>query len=328
MSADAPAARHGLLSPGFWPRYAVTLRPYLLAVSGAAGLVGLAIAPPLPPARLAACLLAFVASYGLGQALTDVFQTDTDALSSPYRPLVRGEIGRGEVLAVSLLGLVLCGAALALASAANLALALLAVLGLAAYTPLKRRWWGGPPCNAAVVALLPAMGLLCGEPSPARAALHPLLLPAVVSVFGSYAVFVVLGYLKDVEADRATGYETVAVRFGRRTAVLVSATFGLVAVAASVAFQARAAIDPSPGRLPGATLWAAGLVCLAAAHVRAWGVRDDAGAHPAVVLSVRAFVLLHLGEAALVRPEFLPPALAILLLFEGALVARPCREQV
>ena len=34
--------------------------------------------------------LAFFVSYGFGQALTDCFQTDTDALSAPYRPLVRG----------------------------------------------------------------------------------------------------------------------------------------------------------------------------------------------------------------------------------------------
>jgi len=54
-----------------------------------------------------------------------------------------------------------------------------------------------------------------------------------MSVFGTYAVFVLIGYLKDVEADRATGYQTIAVRFGRRAAVLVSSVFG------AVAFQPR-----------------------------------------------------------------------------------------
>ncbi len=66
----------------------------------AAGLVGLAAAPPLAFPAFALAFSAFFVSYGLGQALTDVFQMDTDALSSPYRPLVRGEIGRGSVLAV------------------------------------------------------------------------------------------------------------------------------------------------------------------------------------------------------------------------------------
>ena len=80
---------------GFWRAYAITLRPYLFFVSGAAGLVGLAMTD-LPPLAFGAAFLAFFLSYGLGQALTDVFQRDTDALSSPYRPLVRGEIAPGR----------------------------------------------------------------------------------------------------------------------------------------------------------------------------------------------------------------------------------------
>ncbi|MBM3297987.1 MAG: penicillin-binding protein 2, partial [Candidatus Aminicenantes bacterium] len=56
-------------------------------------------------ARLALGFLPLFLSYGFGQALTDCFQTDTDSLSAPYRPLVRGTISRGQVLAVSLGGL-------------------------------------------------------------------------------------------------------------------------------------------------------------------------------------------------------------------------------
>jgi hypothetical protein len=33
---------------------------------------------------------------------------------------------------------------------------------LASYSFFKRRWWAGPAWNAWVVALLPAIGLLCG----------------------------------------------------------------------------------------------------------------------------------------------------------------------
>jgi len=90
---------HRLSSVGFWRAYAITLRPYLFFVSGAAGLVGLALTRlPAPP--FLAAFAAFFFSYGLGQALTDVFQRDTDALSAPYRPLVRGELAPGPVLAV------------------------------------------------------------------------------------------------------------------------------------------------------------------------------------------------------------------------------------
>ena len=44
-----------------------------------------------------------------------------------------------------------------------------------------------------------------------------------------------LGYLKDVEADRATGYDTLPVRFGRPRAVAASAAFCAVGLAGSLA---------------------------------------------------------------------------------------------
>ncbi|MCL4808004.1 MAG: UbiA family prenyltransferase [Thermoanaerobaculia bacterium] len=310
----------------FWSAFLVTTRPYLLPVSGAAGLVGLAISPPASGAVATLAFAALFLSYGLGQALTDVFQTDTDARSAPYRPLVRGLVGRRDVLVASLAGLLGCGAALALANPWNLALALLAVLGLLAYSPLKRTAWGGPPCNAAVVALLPAMGVLSGEPSPVHALRSPLLLPAMASAFLSYAVFVLLGYLKDVEADRATGYLTLPVRSSRRATVAVSVVHGLAAVAASLLLLARGGI--APPSFPLLALWGAGAAGLLASHALAWNVRRDADASPAVTASVVSFVALHLGEAALLRPAyglFAPPVLVFLAV---ALLARPCREQV
>jgi 4-hydroxybenzoate polyprenyltransferase len=310
----------------FWGAFLVTTRPYLLPVSGAAGLVGLAIAPPVSLVTAALAFVALFLSYGLGQALTDVFQTDTDARSAPYRPLVRGLVEKRDVFGVSLAGLLGCGVALAFANIWNLLLALVAVLGLLAYSPLKRRFWAGPPCNSAVVALLPAMGILCGEPSPVRALGNPLLLPAMASAFSSYAVFVLLGYLKDVEADRPTGYVTLAVRFGRRATVLVSLAHALVAIAASSLLIARgAAPDASLAIL---VLWAAGAAGLLASHALAWNVRRDSDASPAITASVISFVALHLGEAALLLPALgllVPPILAFVVL---ALLARPCREQV
>ena len=81
-----------ILSFAFARDYAVTMRPHLLFVSGITGITGLALAPPLPFAATALLCVAFFLSYGFGQALTDCFQLDTDALSSPYRPLVRGTI--------------------------------------------------------------------------------------------------------------------------------------------------------------------------------------------------------------------------------------------
>jgi 4-hydroxybenzoate polyprenyltransferase len=312
-------------SARFWRAYAVTLRPYLCFVSGAAGLAGLALTP-LPGPALGAAFAAFFLSYGLGQALTDVSQQDTDALSAPYRPLVRGELSTKAVIAVSLVGLLACSLVFFALDRRTLAPVAAGVLGLATYTPLKRRWWGGPVWNAWIVALLPCIGFLCGGPA---LAVPPALAPVATSVFGSYAVFVVLGYFKDVEADRATGYETLPVRFGRRAALAVSLSFCAVGLVASAVVVALAG-----GRVAGAeralafALWVAGVVMLGLAHARVAHTRRDADAHPGIALSVRGFVALHLGEAALLRPGLVVPGLLLVALLEAALRARPCQEQV
>jgi len=43
---------------------------------------------------------------------------------------------------------------------------------------------------------------------------------AVCAVFFGYANFVVMGYFKDISADRATGYRTFPVTFGWRAAAI------------------------------------------------------------------------------------------------------------
>jgi 4-hydroxybenzoate polyprenyltransferase len=310
----------------FWRAYWVTLRPYLFFVSGTSGLLGLALGEPIAPASLAAAFVAFSASHGLGQALTDVFQTDTDALSSPYRPLVRGEIAKRSVLVVSLLGLLACTAVFALLSPVTLLFGGLGVLGLLAYTPAKRRFWAGPFWNAWIVGLLPVMGLLCASRSPRAALLHPGLTAAALSTLLTYAVFVLLGYFKDVEADRATGYATLPVRFGRRPSVLVSAVLCVLGLASSLVLLrvAGPGVAPSLGTL----FWTGGALLLLLAHVRILPTKRDEDAHPAIAMVVRGYVLLRLGEVALLRADLALPALAVYALFEVALFRRPCRTQI
>ncbi|HLF13932.1 MAG TPA: UbiA family prenyltransferase, partial [Bacteroidota bacterium] len=132
----------------FFRGYLVTMRPYLLFVSGVTGIAGMSFGDTSDPARLVSIFAACFLSYGFGQALTDCFQTDTDAISSPYRPLTRGAISRNTTLAVSLAGLTGCISVLGYWEPMNILLGTLAGGGLATYTWFKRRWWGGPWYNA------------------------------------------------------------------------------------------------------------------------------------------------------------------------------------
>jgi 4-hydroxybenzoate polyprenyltransferase len=294
------------------------------------GLVGLALADALQGPLLAAAAVPFFLSYGLGQAITDTFQTDTDALSSPYRPLVRGEISREQVVVVSLAGLVLIAVFYALLNPWTLLPTALAVAGVVLYTPFKRRWWGGPPWNSWIVATLPLLGVLLGGGTPVEALARPAVWLAMGSVYFSYAVFVLLGYFKDVEADRTTGYDTIVVHFGRPSAVWVSAVHCALALACSIALV-RASIDAMPSDwagLAGAALWLGGALLLAIAHVRIARTHRDEEAYPAIVLVVIGYVALHLGEATLLRPAFGLAAVLIFPLSVLMLSRRPEKTQV
>jgi len=308
-------------SVGFWRAFATTLRPYLMFISGTAGMVGLALAGDLDWPVFAGSSMAFFLSYGLGQSVTDVFQTDTDALSAPERPLVRGLVRSQDVLGVALVGLALCAVWFAFLNSWTLAVSAMCVFGLIAYTPMKRRWWAGPAWNGWIVALLPLLGVLCAGGSPAQALADERVRIAMGTTLFSYMVFVLLGYLKDVEADRATGYDTIAVHFGRRTAVGASFACALVATVLSFPLVRGGA----PGSV---ALWATGGLVLIGAHASAWNVTSDDRAYPAITASVVGFVALHLGVVAALIPSFTAVGWALAAAAVIGLTMRPSKRQV
>ena len=66
-----------LFSIGFLKGYLITMRPYLLFVSGITGIVGMSLGPDIISIKIILVFLASFLSYGFGQALTDCFQMDT-----------------------------------------------------------------------------------------------------------------------------------------------------------------------------------------------------------------------------------------------------------
>lgn len=312
----------------FWSAYWTTMRPYLIFISGAAGLVGLAFIrePDYPRAALA--FLPLFLSYGLGQALTDCFQMDTDALSSPYRPLVRGLISRTQVLSVSLVGLAAGVLILAYLNPDILILGGLAVLGLLTYTVFKRTWWGGPPWNSWIVALLPVMGRLVEEKYSLGRIFHSedsrAFCLSVGAVFFAYANFVVMGYFKDISADEKTGYRTFPVVFGWKPTAVYSDAVALAAV-----LCAGAALF-STGRLNilGIAFFLLAASINLSAQVRIHRTREEKRAHGPIADVVRAFILYCGAIVLTLQPGWAYFFVLFYFLFEFRLLRRPEISQV
>jgi geranylgeranylglycerol-phosphate geranylgeranyltransferase len=314
----------------FWAAYWITMRPYLLFVSGAAGMVGLSFCGYASVIRMVAALIPLFFSYGLGQALTDCFQTDTDSLSAPYRPLVRGIVSKKQVVAISLLGLLLSLLILMRLNSAMLIPGILAVIGLLTYTFLKRTWWGGPPWNSWIVALLPIMGLL-SEPDRRIASLfdlhNPLTLPflfALAAVFFGYANFVVMGYFKDISADRKTGYRTFPVVFGWTPTAIYS---DITALAAALSVGG-CLLTLGQTQIAALVVFAAALAINVHAQYKIHQTRSETESHGPIANVVRAFVLYCLTIVIACKPQWLAFLVVYYALFELTLRQRPEQAQI
>ncbi len=321
---------HSILSSAFWRAYWLTMRPYLIFVSGAAGLVGLSFIRSADPVYTLIAFIPLFLSYGLGQALTDCFQTDTDAISSPYRPLVRGIISKSQVLAVSLAGLTASVLILIYLNPYILLPGVAAVVGLLTYTPFKKRWWGGPFWNSWIVALLPVIGRMtdrdfhikhiAGQGDTASIAF----LLAVGAVFFGYGNFVVMGYLKDISADRQTGYRTFPVVFGWKATVLCSDILAL----ACAAFTGSTLFTLNEPGFLGWGVFAAAVAVNLYAQVKIHRTHSESDAHGPIGHVVRAFILYALAVVLALKGEWLVPAAVFYGFFEAALRYRPEKSQV
>lgn len=323
MTGGSIVMRYHESAREFARAYVITMRPYLMFVSGITGIAGLTFAHDLPLWRVLAIGLASYLSYGFGQALTDCFQIDTDSISSPYRPLTRGIVSKQSVLAASIAGLTGCISLLSVFNPINAALGLAAGIGLAVYTPFKRRWWAGPFSNAWIVVVLFLMAALAGR-AEGPDLRSPQCLLALSVVFFGYANFVLAGYFKDVAADRLTGYDTVLVRYGRNVSAWISDLLAVITILAAAAIALRApAVSP-------AALCFLGLAIVASvfAQLRLHQVRTDAMAYRAISPVVYSYLLLLSGVAAIQKPDWSAPLALFCAAFAIVMKFRPERSQI
>jgi 4-hydroxybenzoate polyprenyltransferase len=329
MSAHTESAMLRTFSLEFIRAYVITMRPYLMFVSGITGLVGISFTPRVSVMDFLLRFAASFFSYGFGQALTDCFQIDTDTLSSPYRPLTQGIISRVQAFIVSAAGLTFCISIFAAGNLSNLALGAAAGIGLATYTWFKRRWWGGPFYNAWIVAVLCSMAFLSGARTFSELLSVPMTWVLLCVLFG-YANFVLSGYFKDIEADRATGYNTLPVVFGRRVSAWTSDFLAVVSIAFATVVLLTAG-SASQSVLQAAPKWVffvTAALTSVIAQVRLHDVATDNAAHRAIAPVVHSYILLLSAVACSQKPAWTGLFVLFYAAFVGVLKIRPAQNQI
>ena len=309
----------------FWPAFWVHMRPYLLFVSGVAGWAGLSLSTDFQLGTWEAVLsiFAFFFAYGFGQALTDCFQTDTDRLSAPYRPLSKGMVSSRDVGVVAVIGLVSVSLILITLNYRNLLLCGLSIFGLATYTYVKRNlWWAGPFYNAWIVALLPAMGYLISTNGNLKVLVSSELIWLMGLSLFAYSNFVLMGYLKDITADRQTGYRTFPVVFGWNATVWAGNGFVLLSMA--LVFYL---VTPDPLGL-GIALLGSVIALSGQLYAHFTSNKTEQNATFPITATVRSFILWHLAVGVAMHHALLLFAVLFYLFFEIVLWARPMREQI
>ncbi|MEJ0104690.1 MAG: UbiA family prenyltransferase [Bacteroidota bacterium] len=311
-------------SPFFWKAYFIQMRPYLLFISGIAGATGIAMGKNAETAdwKWSVAFIPFFLGYGFGQALTDCFQTDTDKLSAPYRPLSKEIISIRSVFIVSMTGLLSSGILFYQLHPVCFWLSLFAVAGLATYSYVKKNFWfAGPFYNAWIVSLLPVMGYFACIDVSVKKFLSQLY-PYIVITFFSYTSFVLVGYLKDIEADKATGYKTFPVVFGWNKTILLGDLFVLVTI---ITYWSQ----------PGKHIWElifgiAGTLVVVAGQLTGHitKIKNEKGALLPILSTVRGFILLHTAIVLHFQPAWWPALLIYYAVFEWVLLKRPSKYQV
>ena len=328
MYLQSSLNKYKIFSLRFIIAYLITMRPYLMFVSGITGIVGMSFSDNL--AFISGLIIFQVTflSYGFGQALTDCFQIDTDSISSPYRPLTQGYVSRKHFLVLSCVGLIYCVAILSVYNSINLFLGIIAGLGLATYTTFKRKWWAGPFYNSCIVSVLFLMNLFAST-TISFYEINLTIGLTLVAVFFGYSNFVLVGYFKDIEADEQTGYNTLPVVFGRKTSTMISNVFASFAVFATIMiFYITAAQTEFIQLIPAAAFLMAAVISTLYTQWQLRKVMYDEEAYKAVSPSVHSYLLTLSSITTMNKPSWSIFALLFYMVFIAVMKLRPTKTQI
>ncbi|QZX98833.1 geranylgeranylglycerol-phosphate geranylgeranyltransferase [Halobaculum rubrum] len=215
---------------------------------------------------VALAVIATAAATGAGNAVNDYFDRDIDAVNRPDRPIPSGRVSaRAAAGFAAALFLVATAAALSLPPLA-LAIAIVNLLALLAYTQLFK---GLPAVGNVVVAYLTGSTFLFGA-----AAVGPIA-PPTWTLFGlaATATFAreVVKDVEDTAGDREEGLRTLPIVVGEGPALALAT----VAMAAATLASVLPYVDGTFGPAYLAVVVPADATMLGAT---AWGFRDPAAA--------------------------------------------------
>jgi geranylgeranylglycerol-phosphate geranylgeranyltransferase len=178
-------------------------------------------------AATGAAVLATVFATGAGMAINDYFDREIDSVNRPERAIPRGAVSARGALVWS--GVLFVGAVVAAAVLPVLAIAIAVVnlLALVAYT----EWFKGlPAVGNVIVAYLTGSTFLFGG-----AAVGAPLAPSVLFVLAALSTLSreVIKDVEDVAGDREEGLRTLPIAVGERRALYAATAALVVAVVAS-----------------------------------------------------------------------------------------------
>lgn len=211
-------------------------RPYTMFHSGLAAIAGIEIASHGRAAVWRVVLAALVTTCGweAGLYAGDYYDREIDARSKPDRAIPSGRVSPREAF-LTMIGLITVGYACALAlGVANLALAVLTtILGIAYSKTFKDKAILGNFDRGVLGVCAVAFGALAGG----SLAQGSVLLLAVVVFFHDSATNLV-GAIRDIEGDAASGCRTAPVVYGLATAVDIVVTLVVCWVISGLALAA------------------------------------------------------------------------------------------
>lgn len=233
-------------------------RPGNAVAAGALTFIGAFVGGGLRPVPVALAVAATVFAVAAGNAANDYFDRDIDRVNRPDRPIPSGRVTPRT--AATFAGVLFLGAVVAAVSLPMLALAIAVVnlLALLAYTELFK---GLPGVGNVVVAYLTGSTFLFG------AAAVGALGPDVWVLFGLAAVATFARELvkdvEDVTGDREEGLRTLPIVAGERATLTLAVAVMVLGAVASAFPYARgtfgvaylALVVPADAVMVGATAW-------------------------------------------------------------------------